>query len=174
MERVDGRAADRACSAYGGGCMKRPCCPRIRRGALAIWHTKPAVNLCCYVFLLLAGSASGPLGHAAGIAPGHIGVTLLASWVVTLWLVWRVWRRGQVSRWLLIIFGSGFGCVNAASHIPGHRAALLLLVIYAGQLALMLSPAISHHVSAQTAAEDQHGDNSARTTSPRLNDEYGR
>jgi hypothetical protein len=62
---------------------------------------------------------------------------------VTFWLIWRVWRRGQVSRWILIIFGSGFGCVNAAFHVPKHPAALILLVIYAGQLALLLSPALS-------------------------------
>ena len=163
MERVDGRAADRACSTCGGGYMKRPYRPRIRRGALTIWHTKPAVILCCYVFLLLAGSTSSPLRRGAGIAPGHSEVTLLVSWVVALWLVWRVWRRGQISRWLLIIFVSGSGCVNAAFHIRGDRAALLLLVIYAGQIALMLSPAISRHVTAQTAAQDRHGDNSART-----------
>jgi hypothetical protein len=124
--------------------MTRHDAPRTEHRALAIWRAKPAIILGLYVLLLLAGASSGPLGHAAGIAPGHIGDSLLVSWVVTLLLVWRVWRRGQVSRCLLI-FGSGFGCVDAAWHVPGHRAALILLVIDAGQLALMLSPALSRH-----------------------------
>jgi hypothetical protein len=116
--------------------------PRTEHRALAIWRAKPAIILGLYVLLLLAGSASGPLGHAAGMAP-RAGVILLASWLVTFWLIWRVWRGGQISRWILIILGSGFGCINAAFHMSKHPAALVLLVIYAVQLTLLLSPALS-------------------------------
>ena len=56
--------------------------------ALSIWRAKPAIILGLYVLLLLAGAASGPLGHAAGMAP-RAGVMLLASWLVTFWLIWR-------------------------------------------------------------------------------------
>jgi hypothetical protein len=73
------------------------------------------------------------------------GAILLASWLVTFWLIWRVWRRGQISRWILIIVGSGLGCINAALHMSKHPAALVLLVIYAVQLTLLLSPALSWH-----------------------------
>jgi hypothetical protein len=41
--------------------------------------------------------------------------------------------------------GSGLGCVNAALHMSKHPAALVLLVIYAVQLILLLSPALSRH-----------------------------
>jgi 4-amino-4-deoxy-L-arabinose transferase-like glycosyltransferase len=68
---------------------------------------------------------------------------LLASWLVTFWLIWRVWRRGQISRWILIIFGSGLGCINAAFHVSKHPVALIVLVIYAVQVTLLLSPALS-------------------------------
>ena len=122
--------------------MTRHDAPRTEHRALAIWRARPAIILGLYVLLLLAGSASGPLGHAAAMAP-RAGVVLLASWLVTFWLIWRVWRRGQISRWILIILGSGFGCINAALHMSKHPAALVLLVIYAVQLTLLLSPALS-------------------------------
>jgi hypothetical protein len=132
--------------------MARPYFPRMRHRALAIWRAQPVTVTWLYVLLLLAGSASGSLGHAAGVAP-HPGAGVDASWLVTLWLVWRVSRRGQVSRWILIILGSGLGCVNAALHVPEHPAALILLVVYAGQLALLLSPALSLPTGPQVAAE---------------------
>jgi hypothetical protein len=107
------------------------------------------------VRLLLVGSASGPLGYAAGLAP-HPGVALLVSWLVTfwlVWLVWLVWRGGRISHWILVMLGSGLGCVNAAFHIPKHPAALILLIIYASQLTLLLSPALDRHTNPQAAAD---------------------
>ena len=68
---------------------------------------------------------------------------LLASGPVTFWLIWRVWRRGQISRWILIILGSGLGRANAALHMPEHPAALVLLVIYAVQLTLAQSGVVA-------------------------------
>jgi FtsH-binding integral membrane protein len=80
------------------------------------------------------------------------GVELLVSWLVTFWLVWRVWRGGRISHWILITLGSGLGCVSAAVHIPKHPAALILLIIYASQLTLLLSPALDRHTNPQAAA----------------------
>ena len=105
---------------------------------------RPGLVLCAYVFLLLVGSASSPLGHSAGMAP-QPGAALLISWLVTFWLIWRVWRRGRISHYILIIFGSGLGCVNAVFHMPKHPIAFILLIIYASQLTLLLSPALDRH-----------------------------
>jgi hypothetical protein len=107
---------------------------------------RPGLVLCVYVFLLLVGSASSPLGHAAAMAP-QPGDALLISWLVVFWLIWGVWRRGRISHWILIIFGSGFGCVNAAYHIAKHPVALILFIIYASQLTLLLSPALVRHTN---------------------------
>jgi FtsH-binding integral membrane protein len=81
------------------------------------------------------------------------GVELLVSWLVTFWLIWRVWRGGRISHWILIILGSGLGCVNAAFHIAKHPAALILLIVYVGQLALLLSPALDRHTNPRPAAD---------------------
>lgn len=122
--------------------------PDVRsRGPVAVWHSKPGTILCSYVLLLLAG---GALEYPAGLAPRNPGAAAVAVWLVVAWLIWRVWRHGRISRQILTL-GSGYGCVNAAVHIPGHPAALVLIAIYAGQLALMLSPALSLHSSAQAA-----------------------
>jgi hypothetical protein len=77
-------------------------------------------------------------------AVAHVGLHQSASWLpVAAFLTWRVSRGGRAARVILIIV-SGLWLV-AATHIKSSLwspAVLVLLAIYAAQIAVLVSPAV--------------------------------
>ena len=106
----------------------------LRKAAVHAWLEQPVPLLVAFLVLnVLAWPAEAAVG----------GKTNLPGLLIVLFLTWRVSQGGPISRMLLIL-GSAGDYSGAAFHVarmPGPLD-LWLLVASAGQVALLVSPAV--------------------------------
>lgn len=105
---------------------------------MARWR-RPGADEILLVFLLLdvIGFICSGLSHSASRQPP------LSSFLIDLFLVWRVSRGGRISRMILII-GSGAAYVATALTVARlwDVAVVALVIILAVQVALLVSPPV--------------------------------
>lgn len=106
-----------------------------------IWRCTPGQLIALYLILGVVATVVATVSHPSLSAQGE-----LASFAVTAFLAWRVSRGGRVSRVALILLGmlsfAGAAFIGTRLWSPG---VLVLLAIYATQVALLVSPAIYQH-----------------------------
>jgi hypothetical protein len=106
-----------------------------------IWRNTAGQILVLYLILDVIAIAVAAISHPPVLAKD------LPAWLaVTVFLAWRVSRGGRISRVALILLGmlsfEGAAFIGTRLWTPG---ALVLLAIYATQIALLVSPAIYQH-----------------------------
>ena len=109
-----------------------------------IWRSEAGIVLLAYFIACVAALGCAALGHP-GPRAQQTPLAQQAPWLLLMaFLTWRVWRRGRISRAILILAAMG-EFVRFAHLGPGgwNPSVLGLLAIYAAQLALLLSPAVS-------------------------------
>jgi hypothetical protein len=108
-----------------------------------IWRNDAGIVLLAYFIACVAALGCLVAGHP-GPRPQAPLADGVASLLVTAFLTWRVWRRGRISRAMLVLAALG-EFVRYAHLGPGgwNPSVLGLLAIYTVQLALLLSPAVS-------------------------------
>jgi|HubBroStandDraft_6_1064221.scaffolds.fasta_scaffold489016_1 hypothetical protein len=109
-----------------------------------IWRNDAGIVLLAYFIACVAALGCAALGHP-GPRAQQTPLAQQAPWLLLMaFLTWRVWRRGRISRAILTLVAIG-DFVKFAHLGPGgwNPSVLGLLAIYAVQLALLLSPAVS-------------------------------
>ena len=109
-----------------------------------IWRNEAGIVLLAYFIACVAGLGCAALGHP-GPRAQQTPLAQQAPWLLlTAFLTWRVWRRGRISRAFLILAAIGEFVKFAHLGPAGWNPSVLgLIAIYAVQLGLLLSPAVS-------------------------------
>jgi len=109
-----------------------------------IWRNEAGIVLLAYFIAGVAALGCVELGHPGPRALQTPLAQQAPELLLTAFLTWCVWRRGRISRAVLILAAIG-EFVKFAHLGPGewNPSVLGLLAIYAVQLALLLSPAVS-------------------------------
>jgi hypothetical protein len=109
-----------------------------------IWRNEAGIVLLAYFIACAAALGCFAVGHPGPRAQQTPLAQGAVSLLLTAFLTWRVWRRGRISRAILILAAMG-EFIRFAHLGPGgwNPSVLGLLAIYAAQLALLLSPAVS-------------------------------
>jgi hypothetical protein len=110
----------------------------MRLGMSRIWRSGSGQLLVWYVILDVIAVVCAAVAHPA------LPQRAQAPWLpVTAFLVWRVSRGGRLSRVILIIAGTlSFAEAAFISSRSWSPVVLLLLAVYAAQIALLVSPAV--------------------------------
>jgi hypothetical protein len=109
---------------------------KLPAAAARAWRSRPGWLLIIYVALVVV---TGP-DKSAGRLDAHT-VYVIPVLVLIAFVAWRVWRGGPIAR-IWLIWTSGVGYLAAAYRLAPHSQDLWLVVAFAAQLALLLSPAI--------------------------------